>query len=313
MNDLPPNHAANPAIALWLQSTRPAGRVAESGSINDHESSSLMKIPTTSILLLACALLAGCKTRSISNSGYREEQTYFGPRVAASDPAFVYRGELSEFDVLGVVRGEGASENEIQQALNNAKALTLHRDSSVLLIQSGAMFPDGAMESELKKYFRVAPFSGVPHASPQPSDGTIESADPESFSKSLRLAAARGGNEFILCYWGILESASENLVTKTVSWVPVVTWFVPDEKQHMRIRLKLALVDVRSGNWSVLSPEPFDDSHMSVSPRRGVVDQKQVESLKSKAYAATVNDLIGRYSDIQIASRNQASLAGAKP
>ena len=35
MRPVPPNHAlhSNPAIALWLQFTRPAGRVAELGSL----------------------------------------------------------------------------------------------------------------------------------------------------------------------------------------------------------------------------------------------------------------------------------------
>jgi hypothetical protein len=276
---------------------------------------SLSSLKTCGLLVLAAALLAGCSTnsRSISHSEYPEEPSGYPPREYVADPAFAYRGELSEFDVLGLVRGQGASENEIQQALANAKLMKLHHDSSMLLIQSGATFPDAAMESELKKYFRVAPFAGIPPKSARADNATIESRDPESFSRSLRLAAARGGNEFILCYWGILESEKENLMTKTVSWVPLMNWIVPDEKQHMRIRLKLALVDVRTGSWLVLSPEAFDGSQLSVSPRRGVADQKQVESLKSKAYAASVKELVGRYSDIQVASDGQSTLAARKP
>ena len=34
--------------------------------------------------------------------------------------------------------------------------------------------------------------------------------------------AARGGYEKIVVYWGILETAQENLETKAVSWVPIV-------------------------------------------------------------------------------------------
>ena len=51
----------------------------------------------------------------------------------------------------------------------------------------------------------------------------------------------------------------------------------------MRIRVKVALVDVRSGNWAVFSPEAFDDSRASTSLRRGAKDQQQVELLKAKA------------------------------
>jgi hypothetical protein len=162
------------------------------------------------------------------------------------------------------------------------------------------MFPDGPMVTELGNYFRVVPFSGAPPKRAGTSDGQYESFDAQSYSKSLRLAAARGGNDFILCYWGILESANEKLVTKTVSWVPVVNWLVPDENQHMRIRLKLALVDVRTGSWAVLSPEPFEASKISVSPRRDVADQKLVERLKAKAYEASVRELVEKYSELAV-------------
>src|SRR5438552_1965109 len=198
---------------------------------------------TVYLLIAACGLFAGCdQTRSISHSGYREQTTRYGYPSGgdASDPGFEYRGELSEFDVLGITRGEVTSEEEIGRALDNAKRVKLRPGSSILLIQSGAMFPDGPMVTELGKHFTVVPFSGVPPMRKTDNSVQTESFDPEGYSKSLRLTAARGGNEFIVCYWGILESGSEKLATKTVSWVPVVNWIVPDEKQRMRIRLKVA-------------------------------------------------------------------------
>jgi len=263
-----------------------------------------MKTSKIVLLVLSCSLFVGCEsTRSISNSSYRgdERVSYFRPRVNESDPGFAYRGELSEFDVLGIARGQVASEQDIQHALDSAKAVSLNANSSILLIQSGAMFPDAPMVSDLGKYFRVSPFSGVPPASRRGAELTTESRDPESFAQSLRLAAARGGNDVILCYWGILESEKQNLATKSVSWVPTVSWVVPDEKQHMRIRLKLALVDVRTGNWSVLSPEAFGDSRFSTALRRGAKDQQQVDALKARAYEASVTDIVTRYSQLAVA------------
>jgi hypothetical protein len=117
------------------------------------------------------------------------------------------------------------------------------------------------------------------------------------------LAAARGGNDVVLCYWGVLESQKEDLATKSVSWVPTVNWVLPDEKQHKRIRLKLALIDVRTGNWSVLSPEAFDDSRTSTALRRGAKDQQQVEALKARAYEASVKALVTRYSQLSVVER----------
>jgi hypothetical protein len=256
-------------------------------------------------VILACAIFAGCakSARSISHSAYPQQGAYchYGPGDGASDPAFEYRGELSEFDVLGIPRGEITSEAEIRRTLEAARPVKLRPGSSILLIQSGAMFPDRPMVTELSKHFSVVPFSGVP-AVRKTSAGSVptESADPESYSKSLRLTAARGGTDLILCYWGMLESESERLPTKTVSWVPMVHWLVPDEKQHMRIRLKVALVDVRSGNWSVFSPKPFADARLTTSPRRGAVDQKQVERLKQLAYAATVAELVQAHGELAL-------------
>ena len=254
-------------------------------------------------LILACAICSGCakSARSISHSGYTKPGSYchYAPGDGASDPAFEYRGELSEFDVLGISRGEITSDAEIRRTLETAKPVKLRPGSSVLLIQSGALFPDGAMVTALSRHFSVVPFSGVP-TERKTSAGVVqtESPDPESYAKSLRLTAARGGTDLVLCYWGMLESESERLPTKTVSWVPLVHWVMPDEKQHMRIRLKVALVDVRSGNWSVFSPKPFTDARLSTSPRRGAVDQKQIERLKQLAYEATVAELVQTHSEL---------------
>ena len=99
----------------------------------------------------------------------------------------------------------------------------------------------------------------------------------------------------MVCCWGILESGSEEIATKTVTWLPLVNWIVPDEKQHMRIRLKVALVDVASGSWSVFSVQPADSKSWAWKPRREVADQKLVESLKIKAYELAAKDLIAMH------------------
>lgn len=254
-------------------------------------------------LVLACALIAGCTkdVRSISHSGYTKPGSYcnFPRSEGASDPAFEYRGELSESDILGISRNEITSDAEIRRERENAKPVKLRPGSTILLIQSGALFPDGPMVTALSRHFSVVPFSGVPKLRTTSAGGVqTESPDPESYSKSLRLTAARGSADLIVCYWGMLESESERLPTRTVSWVPLVHWVLPDEKQHMRIHLKVALLDVRSGNWSIFSPKPFSDARLTTSPRRGAVDQKLIERLKQMAYEAAVAELVQAHSEL---------------
>ena len=235
-------------------------------------------------------VLAGCSTtRSISHS--RPSDTFgYVPR-GSSDPGFEYRGELNEFDVLGVDRARMATDEEIARTLEAAGRVELKPGSRVLLVQSGAVFPDGPMLSELQKHFQIVPFSGVP-----PGQRTAVDAEPAeqfSYSRSLRLTAARTGAETIICYWGTLESARRKMETKTVSWVPIAGWVVPDESQYMRIRLKLAIIDVRTGHWRVICPEPFADKAWSTTFTRGSSDLKQVEALKKKAYEAGAKMMVG--------------------
>lgn len=253
---------------------------------------------------LLCLCLASCaKTRSISNSGY-SHGGYHG--------ASAYNRELQELDVLGLDQQTVVSEKDIQDALNTRSGVQLKRGSTIMLVQSGAEYPDAGMVENLSKHFFVVPFSGlapIPVSKNVQLNGNLvipieELGRPKEqqtqkvllegpdYSRLLRLAAARSGSESVVCYWGILESASEGLATKTVSWVPVVNWMLPDERQHMRIRLRIAVLDVRTGNWTMLTPAAFEDKKISTRGRREAADQKQVEALKKRAYEAGAKEVL---------------------
>ena len=231
------------------------------------------------VVLVMSLLFAGCTKRSISNSGYRGDGGYY---CGTSDP--FYRGELNEFDLLGVERGDAITDEQIGKALDASGRVTLRKGSSVLLIQSGALQPDKPMSDAMEKHFVVVPFSGQP--------GATNSA---GYAKALRLGAAQAGCETIICYWGALESATRGNEAKAVSWVPVVGGLMPDQAQFMRIRLKLALVDVRTGRWAMCSSGAFEDQSHSNKISREASDQKQVEKLKHLAYAAAADDVVKIY------------------
>lgn len=229
------------------------------------------------VCLTLTVLLTGCQTRSISNSGYSG-----GYYCGGGDP--FYRGELNEFDLLGIVPKESITDEQIGKALDASARVTLRKGSSVLLIQSGAMQPDKPMLDAMEKHFAVVPFTGQPGAT-----------NAAGYVRALRLAAAQAGCETMICYWGTLESASKGNEAKTVSWVPVAGLVIPDESQQMRIRLKLALVDVRSGHWAMCSSQAFEDRAHSARINRDASDQKQVEKLKQLGYAAAAEDLVKIY------------------
>jgi len=219
------------------------------------------------LLPLAClafvALLAGCTTRSISNSGYQE-----GWRSSPS----MYQGELNELDVLGTSPAGEASDAAIAAALDAQKSLKLRRGDKVLLIQSGAMMPDSVMLDAAGKYLDCAPFSGVPPK------------DKESLAASLRLRAAQGGFPYLVCYWGVIESGRAQHGGAALAWTPFVGGLVPDSVEKMRISLKAIVLDVRTGSWKSVTYQSEPLSRQSYRYGRADIDQKMVEELKQQGY-----------------------------
>ena len=235
------------------------------------------------LLYVALAfLVAGCGTRSISDSAYNADSD----RGYSRQSSPFYKGELSEFNVLGIDPKATVSDAQIQSALAARQRLAIPKGSTVMLIQSGAMIPDEPMVQGLEKYYNVAVFTGVPEQSTGSAD---------NYAKALRLAAARGGADKLLVYWGLLETGRENLATKVVSWVPFIGGVLPDETQRMRIRLKVAVVDVKTGQWEMFTPEPFEDTDTSGRYTRVSSDQSQVAVLKQKGYRAAADELVKRY------------------
>jgi len=228
---------------------------------------------------LACVLLllAACGTRSISDSGHRE------PGYGHGNPA--YQGELSEYAVLGIDPAGTYSDADIQKAMVERRPLSVRKGSGILLVQSGAEMADPEMIAAMEKYYTVAAFSGVPQQA--------KAAAP--YSQLFRMAAAKGGYDAVIVYWGVLESASQGLGGKAISWVPVIGGIVPDENQQMRIRLMMAVIDTRTGQWDSFSPEPFADEAMSNQHGRAASDQRQVMELKGKAYKAAAEAVALRY------------------
>ncbi len=231
-------------------------------------------------ILFVAIISIGCQTRSISNSDY--------------GGTWGYRGELSELEVLGVNANKKISEEDIKAALNTKTKVSLKRGDRIVLVQSGAQFPDGPVLEELKPYYSVIPLSGVPVRDDRYRRHEDAGAK-QPVDKSLRLAAAKSGARTLIVYWGILETGREDHGTKTISWVPVIGRIIPDEKQKMRIRLKAAVIDVASGAWEFVIPEVYNDARTSARVNREESDQDQVALLKAKAYKALVSDLLKRF------------------
>jgi len=246
----------------------------------------LLRLP---ILLSMVLSVAACGTRSISDSGYQADSSHSSYGV--SNP--FYRGELSEFDVLGAAGNVSITDEEIQKSFATRRPLTIAKGSPVMLVQSGAIFPDDPMLKSLAAYYPVVGFSGIPEQAAYDSSKCANPIPP--YARALRLLAAKGGYEKIVVYWGILETAQENLETKAVSWIPIIGSAIPDQNQRMRIRLKVAVIDVRSGQWETFAPDPIESDATNADYSRVSSDQGQVASLKEAGYKAAADEIVRRY------------------
>ncbi|MBL8752553.1 MAG: hypothetical protein JNK15_04565 [Planctomycetes bacterium] len=203
------------------------------------------------VLLLGALLLSACATRSISDAGF--------PHTPGNRNA-LYRGELSDFDVVG----------RFAAASDAAAGVALPPRAHVLVVQSGALFPDEVMLAELGRHFEVAAASGVPLA-----EGYGE--------RGMLAAAARGGFDAVVAYWGMLESQQDSDAS---AWVPVAGLFFSSTTQKMRLRLRVVVGDARTGQWrSLLTVPKSDERRTSLVGSEGS-DRDQVELVKREGYGA---------------------------
>jgi hypothetical protein len=230
-------------------------------------------------VLVGCALIAGgCGTsREYRAADVKSDKAY---KKGKTSP------ELKEHEVLGIKR-DGASDEDIQRILDEKRVVALKPGSTVMLVQSGAEHPDQEMFEQLSRHFNVISYSGVPSDLRSEAEGNV--------SKALRLAAANAKAESVIVYWGSMEMKRDDLPTGIVSWVPVIDFMVPDEHQRVRMHLKVAVIDVRTGQWAVFRTEPLEEQMLTTRYAREKAPNWPLGPYKSRVYERGVKRLVEGY------------------
>lgn len=232
-------------------------------------------------VVAGAALLLGCGTsREYRSADLSNERPYNHHHRNPS-------AQLSENEVLGLKEGGTVTDREIQRILDEAHSFNLQANSTVLLVQSGASQPDAEMVRQLSKHFTVVPSSGKP--------ADLRSEGGGDTARSLRLSAAHAKAEAVIVYWPEAEMKRDDLPTSIVSWVPVVDFVVPDEYQKVRMHVKVALIDVRSGQWATFRTEPVEDKTLTTRYAREKAPEWPLASIKSHAYDVCVRKLVDGY------------------
>jgi hypothetical protein len=206
------------------------------------------------LFLLALLLLPACATRSISDAGFPH---------APGNRNSLYRGELSDFDVVGRATPVGPVAGD----------LALPPRARILVVQSGALFPDEVMMAAMGRHFEASAASGVPLL-----DGYGE--------HGMLAAAARGGFDAVVAYWGMLESQQE---VGASAWVPIAGLFFDSTTQKMRLRLRIVVAETKTGQWRSLLTAPLaDERRTSIASSEGS-DRDQVDAVKVAGYGAAAD------------------------
>lgn len=94
-----------------------------------------------------------------------------------------------------------------------------------------------------------------------------------------------------------------DLPTEIVSWVPVVDFMVPDQYQRVRMSLRVAVLDVRTGQAAVFRTAPIEEDLVSTRYARKHNTQWPLERIRRKVFEAAVADLLRGYVEPRVGSR----------
>ncbi len=236
-----------------------------------------------------------------------------------------FTAELSDYELLGIDLDKHISDEQIRDALDHPRiAPTLQKGQRLMIVQSGQPLPDTKMMDLLEPIFHIQTFSGVTQYKRQTPESewvsltkfivaaaAVSSAD-QSQSKShksceheqqpkpthaqvMRLAAAQSGINTIMVYWRYLESGVINHQTKLISWIPIAGMIIPDETKYMRLRIKVCLIDVKTGQWEAFHPKVVNGQILTGAFNRDPANQKQLNNLIDQAYTKTVEALLAEY------------------
>lgn len=248
----------------------------------------LLSLPITIVGVL---FLSGCANKSASIDALKSQNSRV---VQESNP------QLTDQDVFGnELTLSSITEEDIQNAVTDAKgAFTIPLQSPIILIQSGSKAPDALMQQEMKKFYQISTFSGIPvvkrKVKNKNDDGSVD--DEVNYMQALRYIAAKGRQKAIIVYWSTLEIGKLNTETKSVQWETWNSKNVPSGDYSLRYLTRVALTDVASGEWSIYSPSNVEMRNIHKELTSTDSSIKIIDELKQNTYEWISKDLANRYS-----------------
>jgi hypothetical protein len=235
--------------------------------------------PNKVLSIILAALLAGL----LSACGSPPSKPAGADDAAAAKPASaVVQVALTETDVLGFDTAQAVSEEEIAKAAGPRGKNQVKRGAPVMLIQAGAAGPDEIMLREASNFFALTSFSGF-------AQRRNEAGESANLSRALRLTAAKGGSDFLIVYWPLLEGGSSK--PGAPNWRPI-NGELPLDAEQVRMRMRMLVVDVKSGHWATANPETLEDKSARGGWFRKPTSAQRIAALKERAYKHALQEAL---------------------
>lgn len=215
--------------------------------------------------------------------------------------------QLTDKDLFGNETTLAVSEEDIQAALDGNE-FRVPLNSPVILVQSGNRAPETIMQEEMRKYYTVSTFSGIPDRQKpltcnknkdKNENEDVASAENMNWMQALRFVAAKGHQKAIIVYHDTLQTGKYDTALKSTVWSDYKNEKITNTIS-LRYLVRFTLVDVTTGEWAAWSPVNYEYKVLPPLPGKNEASttdmtEQQIMQLKQKTYKAMVKDLVNRY------------------
>ncbi|EPC0821302.1 hypothetical protein [Escherichia albertii] len=249
-------------------------------------------------LCVMFSLLVGCASKSPIDAKKKNTPTEKNMSKNSSS-------QLTDKDLFGNETTLAVSEEDIQAALDGEQ-FRVPLNSPVILVQSGSRAPEAVMQEEMRRYYTVATFSGIPDRQKVPTcsknkdeNQDIAAAENMNWMQALRYVAAKGHQKAIIVYQDTLQIGKYDPALKLTVWSDYKSEKLTDTIS-LRYLVRFTLVDVATGEWATWSPVNYEYKVLPPLTSKNEasttnVTEQQIMQLKQKTYKAMVKDLVNRY------------------
>lgn len=234
----------------------------------------------------------------LSLTGCSQQGKFIDAQKSTYKPRPVVSPQLTEQELFGWDPSAEITEEDIQDAITQSEEeISIPRNASVILVQSGEKNPDVDMQNELEKYYKVATFSGI-YPSKKIAVNKEATTIANSYMLTLRYFGAKGRQSTVIVYWPTLQMGIFDKQANTIVWQDDQPVSKNDQIRSIRYLMRYAVIDVKTGNWEIYSPTSIETAIPTtpVSTTKVKDLENVIKKSKQQTYQINAQEIYSRFS-----------------